>query len=180
MALGMGLGGCGDGANEAVSSESVVEWTVPVPEFTARPLDELWGDVLSPPGPGPEELSLLEIPAAVFDNNSGRPRTSEPAWQELITLACDPEGVVQAALANGWDIVVTGFVDSVGGHGPGTRNDELQLERAEAAEAELLVSCEAAGAAIPSERVLVARGGIAPDDTRKVVVTLTRNQEDDQ
>lgn len=117
---------------------------------------------------------LLSVPAEVFDLNSGKPRTDQADWQALIRLACDKNGVVQTALANAWDVVVTGYVDSVGPFGPGTRNEELPLERANEARSALLASCQARGATIPEDRVQARGGGLSSDNTRKVVVTLAR------
>ncbi|MGH3848459.1 MAG: hypothetical protein ACRDRT_01945, partial [Pseudonocardiaceae bacterium] len=171
------IGACGSSADISTSAST---WTVPVPPVKPKSLDELMGVVLSPPGPNAQELTILSIPAAVFDNNSGKPHTDHPDWKALVALACDSAGIVQVALKNGWDVLITGFVDSVGPFGPGTRNEELPLERANEARSALLARCQSMHASIPNDSALAKSGGLSPDNTRKVVVTVARGARGDK
>jgi hypothetical protein len=142
------LTGCGASSSDAKSEQQVVApWTVPVPTVVPRTFEEL--------------RKLLE----------GKLDKTSKEWLLVVDAVCGPSGSLTSALAAGWDVTVTGFVDSSGPLGPGTLNDSLQTSRATAAAIALEEACQ-----LSPERTITQKGGVGGDGPagRKVTVTYTR------
>ncbi|MCA9563694.1 MAG: hypothetical protein KC561_09410 [Myxococcales bacterium] len=167
--------GAGSEEGDAVPAST---WSVPVPAVKPRTLNESLAIIQSDPATGPSSLEAARTSAAVFDVGSDKLEPSHPSWQTLVRDVCGPrdgeKGLLADALAAGWNVTVTGYVDSTGPTGPGTRNEHLQDGRAATAKEELSRACS-----IPEGRALTARGGVAGDgaEARKVTVTYTRGPQ---
>ena len=146
-------------------------WTVAVPTVLPRTLEEALRIIGSDPSRGPNTLFVGDLSAAVFAFADDRPDTEHLEWKKLIGDLCGPSGLLGRALSAGWDVTVTGFVDSTGPTGPGTFNDQLQASRADGAARELATACR-----IPSDRIHTAKGGVGGEGAagRKVRVDYTR------
>lgn len=156
---------------ESADSQPRTTWTIAVPTVVPRTLEEALKIIGSDPAVGPSSFFVGELSAAVFEFEDDRPNTQHPEWQTLVDDLCGPNGLLAQALAAGWDVTVTGFVDSTGPSGPGTFNAGLQIARAEAAAQLLSEACP-----VPANRIHAAPGGVGGDDAsgRKVTVTYTR------
>jgi hypothetical protein len=142
-----------------------------MPAVRQRTLDEALQIIGSDPAVGPRALPVGDLSAAVFCLGCDDLDTNHPEWQQLVADVCGETGYLDEALAHGWDVTVTGFVDSTGPMGPGTLNDQLQESRARVASEQLIPACS-----IPPDRIHIAKGGVGGDgpSARKVTVSYTR------
>jgi hypothetical protein len=166
------LTGCGASSSDAKSEQQVVApWTVPVPTVVPRTFEELRKLLESDPKSGPSTIDIGELSPAVFPLASGKLDKTSKEWLLVVDAVCGPSGSLTSALAAGWDVTVTGFVDSSGPLGPGTLNDSLQTSRATAAAIALEEACQ-----LSPERTITQKGGVGGDGPagRKVTVTYTR------
>jgi hypothetical protein len=158
---------CGD----STPSQRTPTWVVTVPAIRPLSLTEALGIIRSNRGSGPSSLYVAQASAAVFALGEDRLNTAHPEWKALLRKVCGPQGLLAEALAQGWAVTVTGFVDTTGPMGAGTLNDRLQAARAKRAAAELVSECR-----IPASRVKTRKGGVggAGPHGRRITVTFTR------
>jgi hypothetical protein len=162
--------GCG-GSGSTSSEHAATPWVVAVPAIRPLSLAESLNIIRSDRGSGPSSLYVAQASAAVFAVGQDRLNTAHPEWKALLRKVCGPTGLLSEALAEGWDVTVTGFVDTTGPMGAGTLNDRLQAARAKRAGAELVSECR-----IPANRVKTRKGGVGGPGAhgRRITVTYTR------
>jgi len=165
---------CGTTTSTKGARAEPTTWTVSVPTVVAHTLNEALAIIGSDPAVGPRSLDVGVLSASVFALGDDHPDTTNKEWQDMATSLCGPDGLVDEALAGGWDVTFTGYVDSSGPTGPGTLNDRLLETRATAAASELGQTCK-----IPADRIKTAKGGIGGDGAagRKVTVAYTRSPQ---
>lgn len=160
--------GCGAAPSPSAGGPSTT-WTASVPAIASHTLDEALAIIGSDHGAGPDPLPIGELSAAVFARGVSRPDTTTKQWQDLVTGVCGDGGAkLRAALDAGWDLTLSGFVDSTGSV---SINDALQDGRAIEAGQLLGAAC-----GVPPGRIRTAKGGVAGPgaEARKVTVLLTR------
>ena len=174
-ACGESSGSAADGASTTTSTP----WSVDVAEVDTPTMSELATLLGHAPASGDERLKAAWLPADVFANGDNRPDTTRPEWTGLIAALCTGDApLLPIAEANGWAMAITGYVDQEGPQGPGTLNDHLDDDRAEAAAHQVAADCD-----IDPASIAAIGGGIHPDDVREVVVSFipaTDSQEDVQ
>lgn len=142
----------------AVSSFQVsISTAAPLSSDEIQRLQGVLGD---PNGSPPAQ----QLSAAAFDDFSAMPIPDNPEWQHFVEVY---NGVKDVAMANGWDVLVEGYVQSAA---PVNSPEPLSQRRADTTR-DALVSI-----GYPAERVrAVGRGvgGPNPGD-RRVVVSFVR------
>lgn len=116
--------------------------------------------------PAKNEVPGPPLPASVFALNDDRPQSDHPNWKALLSELAEAR---EAALRNGWNVLVEGFTDS---SGTAARNAVLSQQRAERTrEAALALG-------YPADRVLARGQGVGGTSglDRRVVVTFVREQ----
>ena len=161
--------GCGGADSSSHRTTASAAWTVGVPD--ARPLSLAQSLRVIRSADGPNSLDVADASAAVFALGKDRLDTSHPEWRRLVRKVCGSDGLLDEALAAGWMLTVTGFVDSTGPVGAGTLNDRLQRSRADRAAHALIAECR-----IPKNRIQTRKGGVggAGRKGRRITVTYTR------
>jgi len=146
-------------------------WTIELPSVQPPTLEDSLKIIDAAPGDGPSVLPIGTLSAAVFARGDATLDTSNPEWKSLENDLCGQRRLLAAALSHGWDVSVTGFIDSSGSMGPGTLNAQLPMERARTAVDALRHAC-----AIPVARIVAKAGGVDGPGAaaRRVVVTYER------
>lgn len=168
------LAGCGGGGEETVAPTTTSStWRAEPAAVPAVNYDEIFD--VDPAADIAHQIDQLT--AAVFPIGDPNPDTTSLEWVNLAETACgrDPAGetLLGLALEHGWTIEVTGFVDASGPMGPGSINDSLDRDRAQATARLLAQAC-----GLDPAVLTVNEGNVADDNVRKVVVAIHHVPED--
>lgn len=153
--------GCAGQAPSAPVASSFQVSISTAPPLTSDEIQRLQGVLGDPSGSPPAQ----QLSAAAFDDYSSMPIAENGEWRHFVEVYT---GVKDAAMANGWDVLVEGYVQSAA---PVNTPEPLSQRRADTTRDALI------GVGYPPTRVqAVGRGvgGPNPDD-RRVVVSFVRH-----